>query len=60
MEGLVPSETKEETTNSRLRTMDIGALAILGSLACTRLEEEKVAYLDRLPPYEGAARDERP
>jgi hypothetical protein len=32
-EGVSPSETKEETTNSRLRTMDVGALAILESFA---------------------------
>jgi hypothetical protein len=56
MEWSALSETKEETTNSRLRAMDVEALTILGTFVCTRLEEERVVHLDRLAHYQGAAR----
>jgi hypothetical protein len=35
VEGSAPSETKEKTTNNRLRAMDIGALTTLGTVALT-------------------------
>jgi hypothetical protein len=35
VEGSALSETKEETTNSRLTAMDLGALTILGTFAPT-------------------------
>jgi hypothetical protein len=35
VEGSAPSETKEETTNNRLRAMGIGALTILATVALT-------------------------
>jgi hypothetical protein len=35
MEGSAPSETKQETTNNRLRAMDVGALSTLRTVALT-------------------------
>jgi hypothetical protein len=59
MEGLAPSKTKEETTNSA-RAMDVLALPTVGIFACTDQKNLMVINLDRLAPYEGTARDERP
>jgi hypothetical protein len=60
MEGSAPSET-EEITNSRLTAMDVGALTILGTFAPTDQKSwTTVINLDRLVPYEGTTRDERP
>jgi hypothetical protein len=39
MLGSIPSETKEETTNNRLRAMDVGALITLRTFACTKQKE---------------------
>jgi hypothetical protein len=33
VKGLAPSRMKEETTDNRLRAMDIGALTTLGTVA---------------------------
>jgi hypothetical protein len=35
VEGSVPSETEEETTNNRIWAMDLGALTTLGTFALT-------------------------
>jgi hypothetical protein len=52
-----PSETKEETTNNRLRTTDVGAQTILGTFGRTNQNKMMVVHLDRLAPYQGAAWD---
>jgi hypothetical protein len=45
VEGSAPSETKEETTNNSLSSMDIGALTVLGSFACID-QRKMVVHLD--------------
>jgi hypothetical protein len=59
VEGSAPSKTKEVTTSS-LRAMDVGALMTVRTFACTDQKKLMVINLDRLAPYEGTARDERP
>jgi hypothetical protein len=53
---------KEETTNSRLRAMNLGILTTLGTYGYTNQRDPrsrlKVVYLDCLAPYQGAAQDE--
>jgi hypothetical protein len=47
MEELATTEMKEETTNSRLRKMDVGALTILGTFAPTNKKSRMmVIHLD--------------
>jgi hypothetical protein len=54
-----PSETKEETTNNRLRAKDIGTLTTLGTSASTDRKKDEDVNLDRLEPYQGAALEEQ-
>jgi hypothetical protein len=50
-----------DTTNNRLRAMDGGALAALGSFVFTDWKSRMmVIHLDPLSSYEGTAFDERP
>jgi acetylglutamate kinase len=60
VEGLFLSKMKEETTNNSLRAMDIGALIIVGTFACTNQGKMMVINLDQLAPYEGTTQDEWP
>jgi hypothetical protein len=60
VEWSAPSETKDETTNNRLRAMDVGALTTLGTVAPTDRQTRMVINLDQLATYVGGARDERP
>jgi hypothetical protein len=61
VEGSAPSETKEEPTSSfRVGDIDVRALTTLGTSGRTKRRKIMVIYLDRLEPYQGAARDERP
>jgi hypothetical protein len=60
MEGSAHSRAKKETTNNRLRTVNIGALTILGSFGHINWRKMIVINLDQLAPYEGSAQDERP
>jgi hypothetical protein len=57
VEGSAPSETKEETAH-RVGTINVGALTTLGTFGRTKLRKMMVLNLDRLAPYQGAARDE--
>jgi hypothetical protein len=63
VEGLGPSETKEETASS-LRARDAGASTTQNF--CPHHPQRNprsrlmVVHLDRLAPYQGATRDERP
>jgi hypothetical protein len=58
MEGLVPSEMKEETTNDRLRAITVEALTTLRTFGRTNPGKIMVINLDRLATYQGAAWDE--
>jgi hypothetical protein len=52
---------KEETTNSRSRAIDVGALTILGTFAPTDWKSRMmVIYLVKLASYEGTTREEWP
>jgi hypothetical protein len=54
-----PSKKKKETSHG-LRTMEIRVLTSLRTFACTDRRKTMLINLDRLEPYEGNARDERP
>jgi hypothetical protein len=61
MKESATTEMKEETINSRLRAMDIGALTILGTFAPTHQNSRMmVIHLDRQAPYEGTTQDKWP
>jgi hypothetical protein len=51
---------KEETTNSRLRAMDVAALTILRTSVHAEPQEETMVHPDQLATYQGAAWDKQP
>jgi hypothetical protein len=60
VEGLAPSETKDEPTSSfRIGTIVARALTTLGTFERTNWRKMMVINLDRLAAYQGAAGAER-
>jgi hypothetical protein len=51
---------KQKKTAHRVRAGDIGALATLGSFACTGQKKNDAVNLDELASYEGTTWGERP
>jgi hypothetical protein len=51
---------KEETTNNRLRIMDVRALTILRNFGHTNQRKLMMVNLDQLASYEGTAQGEQP
>jgi hypothetical protein len=59
-EELALSETEKETAHG-VKTKDTGVLSTLGTLVSTdRKSRMMMINLNRLAPYQGAARDEYP
>jgi hypothetical protein len=59
VEGSAPSETKEDMGH-RIEEINVGALTSLGTFGRNKRRKMMAINLDRLAPYEGTARDERP
>jgi hypothetical protein len=52
LEGSAPSKMKEETADSKLRAMDVGALTVLRTFAPTNQKiRMMVVHLDLFAPY---------